>query len=172
MLGRVRPARLEDADALALVARATFLETYAGIVPAADIVAHCATKCAAALFLDWLGRDDHHVTIAEHAVGDAPIGFTVLSPPDLPVALRPGDIELRRIYVLATAHGIGLGHALMNRAVDDARAMNGARLLLGVHGGNTRAHRFYERQGFTVAGTRRFLVGTSWFDDLVYARDI
>ena len=35
MLGRVRPARPEDADALALVARATFLETYAGIVPAA-----------------------------------------------------------------------------------------------------------------------------------------
>ena len=172
MQGRVRAARREDADALALVAGATFLETYAGIVPAGDIVAHVAEKCSAAFFRDWIARDDHHVAIAEHDEGDAPIGFTALTPPDLPIALQAGDVELRRIYVLAPAHGTGLGHRLMNRAVEDARALGGTRLVLGVHGGNSHAHRFYERQGFALAGTRRFRVGESWFDDLVYARAI
>ena len=43
---------------------------------------------------------------------------------------------------------------------------------LGVLGTNARACTFYERQGFVVAGERRFLVGDTWHDDLVYARDI
>jgi RimJ/RimL family protein N-acetyltransferase len=43
-------------------------------------------------------------------------------------------------------------------------------MLLGVYGGNHRAHRFYERSGFHVIGTRRLLVGATMHDDLVFAR--
>ena len=45
-------------------------------------------------------------------------------------------------------------------------------MLLGVFGGNHRAQRFYEKQGFVVAGTRKFKVGLTHHDDLIYARAI
>ena len=169
---RLRRAAATDADALALVAGATFLETYAGIISAADMVRHCKTRCSADHFARWADDPQVVTTLAEHAHGAAPIGFTALTPPDFPIDLGPGTIELRRIYVLAAAHGSGLGAALMARAVDDARALGRTRLTLGVHPGNARARTFYERHGFRVVGERRFQVGDALFTDPVYARDL
>jgi GNAT superfamily N-acetyltransferase len=112
------------------------------------------------------------VTIAEHASGAAPVGYSVLVPPDLPLELEAGDLELRRIYTLGITRGTGLGHALMARAIADARALAASRVLLGVYGGNARARAFYEREGFAVIGERRFLVGATWHDDVLYARSV
>ena len=47
-----------------------------------------------------------------------------------------------------------------------------ARVLLGVHPGNTRARRFYERHGFEVIGERVFQVGTQRITDPIYARGV
>ena len=169
---RSRRAAEGDAPALALVATATFLETFAGILDGEDIVAHCAAKSSVDVFVDWLGDPASVATIAEHPDGAAPVGYTILTAPDLPVATGPSDIELRRIYALLTTRGTGIGCALMASAIADARAMGKARILLGVFGGNHVAHRFYEREGFAVIGERRFLVGKRWCDDLIYARSI
>ena len=95
-----------------------------------------------------------------------------MTAPDLPVAPEPGDIELRRIYALSRMHGSGLGRALMAQVLADAVRLGTRRVLLGVWGGNARAHRFYERQGFTRIGTRQFRVGSMVHDDFVYARDV
>ncbi|MBB6505829.1 GNAT superfamily N-acetyltransferase [Sphingomonas endophytica] len=168
---RLRRAGPADAAALSLVAGATFLEAFAGILDGTDIVAHVARNSSAAAFGAYL-FDDAIATLAEADAGAAPIGYTLLTRPDLPVAMEPGDIELKRIYALFPTHGSGLGPALMARAIDDARARGHHRLLLGVYGRNRRAQRFYEKQGFTVAGTRRFRVGATWHDDLIYARAI
>jgi diamine N-acetyltransferase len=112
------------------------------------------------------------LTLAEHPDGGAPVGYTLLTPPDLPLPIGPQDIELRRIYTLDLTRGTGLGSALMARAITDARTLGHTRLLLGVLATNTRARSFYERQGFALAGERRFLVGRSWYDDVVYARGV
>lgn len=168
-LRRADPA---DAAALALVAGATFLEAFAGVLDGADIVAHCAAKSSPEAFAAWIGDPASVVTLAVAEAGGAPLGYSVLTAPDLPVEPRAGDIELKRIYALVPTHGGGLGPALMTRAVDDARALGRRRVLLGVYGGNLRAQRFYLKQGFAVIGTRRFLVGASWHDDLVFARDL
>lgn len=172
MAWRLRRAGAGDADTLALVAAATFLEAFAGVLSGRDIVDHCAAKSSAAVFADWLLEAGSVVTLAEAEVGQAPLGYTVLTTPDLPVNVSDADIELKRIYALTSTHGRGLGPALMMRAVDDARALGRARLLLGVYGGNARAHRFYEKQGFTRIGTRQFRVGATLHDDFVYARAI
>lgn len=169
---RLRPATAEDASALSLVACATFLETYAGIVSAADMLHHCATRCSPEHFGRWAADPDVAVTLAEHVDGAAPLGFTALTPPDFPIAFGPGTIELRRIYVLTTAHGSGLGPALMDHAIEDARALGKTQLALGVHPGNGRARAFYERHGFRIVGERRFQVGEALFTDPVYARVI
>jgi ribosomal protein S18 acetylase RimI-like enzyme len=46
------------------------------------------------------------------------------------------------------------------------------RLLLGVYAGNTRAIRFYQKQGFEQIGDRRFQVGDRFYDDIVLAKPL
>ena len=169
---RLRRCGPGDAPALAMVAAATFLETFAGILPGGDMVAHCARNSSADRFAEWTGRPDSVVTIAEHPQGAAPVGHTMLVPPDLPVDIDSYAIELRRIYTLSLTRGTGLGSMLMARAIDDARGMGKTRMLLGVLGTNRLARAFYERHGFAAIGERQFRVGDSWADDLIYGRAI
>lgn len=167
MSWQLRPAVAADADALALVAAATFLQTYAGVLAGEDLVAHCRERLSRAAFADLLAGPGW-VMLAEHGEGGAPVGYAVTVPSDLPVA-RPGDVELLRLYALAAFHGTGLGAALMDDAARAARAAGRSRLLLGVYHGNARARRFYERQGFTIVGERPFRVGATTYLDPVYA---
>jgi GNAT superfamily N-acetyltransferase len=168
----MRRAGAGDSPALALVAAATFLDAFAGVLSGADIVAHCAANSSTAKFAQWLEDGVTIISIAEAANGAAPLGYTVLTVPDLPIDPLPGDVELKRIYTLSRVHGSGLGPALMARAIEDAQRAGHRRILLGVYGANSRARAFYERQRFVLAGTRRFLVGQTWHDDVVYARPI
>ncbi len=170
MLWRLRRAVPFDADALSLVASATFLEAFAGILPKTDILAHCRTRNAPTAFEEWTRDLGSIVTLVEHASGEAPLGYTVLTAPDLPIVPVPGDVELRRIYSMTAYLGSGLGRSLMDQAVQDAITLDGRRMLLGVYAGNHRARRFYEREGFEVIGKRRFLVGSTWCDDLICGR--
>lgn len=164
----VREAEVGDIAALSLVASATFLETFAGVLPGDAIVAHCANAYAPERFADYFAKGSR-AWILEAAPGGAPIGFAQLTVPDLPGA-GPGDVELKRIYLLSRLHGSGAGAALMAAAV--AGAAGHARLLLGVYAHNARALTFYRKQGFVPVGERRFDVGGQLFDDVVLARPL
>jgi ribosomal protein S18 acetylase RimI-like enzyme len=168
----IRRAGPADAAALALVGCATFLETYAGQLPAADILDHCARQHAPELYAGWLRSAEHRLWIVEAEEGAAPVGYAALAPPDLPVATTPADVEIKRIYLLHRFQGHGLGAALMRTALDGAREAGFGRALLGVFGRNQAAIGFYRRQGFVLAGERKFQVGTSLYDDLVLARPL
>lgn len=172
MQWRLQRATAGDAPAASLVAAASFLQTFAGVLTGEDIVAHVAAKSSPERFAAWAEDPGSAVTLAEHPDGGAPVGYTLLTAPEDVGDVGPGAIELRRIYTLDLARGTGLGAALMARAVADARAMGRTRLVLGVLGTNARACAFYERQGFRRVGERRFRVGATWHDDRVYALDL
>jgi len=168
----IRPCGPGDAAALALVGQATFLETYADVLPAADIVAHCAREHGEARYAAWLEQADYRLWIAELAATGVGVGYAVLCLPDLPVPLEPGDLELKRIYLLSKYQGGGVGARMMATACHAAQAAGARRILLGVYGINHAAIAFYTRQGFTQAGVRQFRVGANTYDDLVLARDL
>jgi ribosomal protein S18 acetylase RimI-like enzyme len=169
---RIRACEAGDARALSLVAKATFLESYVGALAAADILDHCTHEHAEARYADWLGNPGYRLWIAEAVEGAGPVGYAVLSPPDLPVPTDAFDAELKRIYLLHRLQGSGVGARLLAAASEAARAQGARRLLLGVWRGNDKAIGFYRRQGFTVAGERKFQVGANVYDDLVLARAI
>lgn len=154
------------------MAAATFLQTYHHLIPAVDLVAHTRDKCSAAVFAKWAEDTASAVFYAGADCTDAPLGYAVLTTPDFPAGTGPADIELRRIYTLATTHGAGLGPALIAAALAEARKRGHARVLLGVQPDNARARRFYERNGFRVVGGRVFTVGTQRFTDPIYALDL
>lgn len=168
----IRPCGAQDAAALTLVAQATFLQTYAETIPLADILAHCADNLGEALHAEWLARPGHSFWLAEIAGTGAPVGYAMSCPPDLQIPTEPGDIELRRIYLLHRFHGGGAGGRLLDAVIRAAREGGFKRLLLSVFGENPNAIAFYARQGFTQAGVRKFWIGPNDYDDLVLALDL
>jgi GNAT superfamily N-acetyltransferase len=165
----LRPCGPGSEGKLALVGAASFLETFAGFLPGEDILAHCRNQHSAAKNAAMLADVETHACLAE--VKDAPVGYAVVRPPDLPVQLAPDDFELKRIYLLHRFQGSGIGAALMEWSVEKARSLGKRRLLLGVNAEN-KAIEFYRRQGFEDAGTRRFQVGNTLCDDLILAKKI
>lgn len=168
----IRRCGPDDAPALSLVAQATTLETYPEILPLADMLAHTEHEHGRARYAGWLADPAYRIWIAELTTTRSPVGYVVLCPPDLPVPTGPGDLEVKRIYVLGPYKGTGLGARLMETALEAAKAAQAPRVLLGVNGDNRAAQAFYARQGFVQAGVRRFQVGASTYDDLVLARGL
>jgi diamine N-acetyltransferase len=169
----VRPAGEGDLPALSLVGQATFLETYAGLVEGADIVAHCARQHSVDAYRSMLGQPRARAWLAETRAGRAPVGYLVLTESTLVVRdPAPGDLEVRRIYLLGRFQGTGTGRALMDAAFAAARELGAGRVLLGVYSRNTRAIAFYEKAGYRPAGERRFQVGSRQYDDVILARGV
>ena len=167
----LRAARPADAPALALVGAATFLESYAPLLPAADILAHVARQHTADVYARWLQDEACGCWIAEHLPGGAPVGYLIATPPDLPLAgIDPRDWEIRRIYLLHRFQRAGLGRALMMEALTAARVAGRRRVLLGVYSRNETALRFYEELGFRRVGTRAFRVGSNDYHDFILER--
>src|SRR4051812_10782905 len=131
---RIRAAEAGDLDALALIGAATFLETFAGVLDGAAIVAHCLKEHSASAYAQYLAGGAE-AWLAEAGEGAAPIGFALLAKADLPGGDPAIDLELKRIYSLSRFHGTGLGSALMATAVAAAEG-RAERLLLGVYAGN------------------------------------
>lgn len=132
------------------------------------VVAHCARVHVADAYAALLAGGAR-AWLAE--LGGAPVGYALLAAPDLPGA-GPGDLELKRIYLLSRFHGGGAGRALLDAALTAARAAAAQRLLLGVYAGNARARAFCAREGFVPVADRRFRVGDRDYDDVVMALDI
>jgi ribosomal protein S18 acetylase RimI-like enzyme len=169
----VRAARAGDEAALSLLGSATFLETYAHLLPVADILGHVARQHAAEVYQRWLADNTCRGWLAEYLPGKAPVGYAVVTPPDLPLAdIGAEDLEIRRIYLLHRFQGVGLGRRLMQEVIIHARALAARRVLLGVYSRNETALGFYQRLGFARVGTRQFRVGANDYFDHILSLDL
>lgn len=162
-----------DESTLSLVGQASFLEAFAGVLPGPDIAAHCEKQHSREKYAAYLHAARSAVWVAEVEPGHAPVGYLVLTTPDLPIAdIGPADWEVKRIYLLHRFQGGGLGARLMNTAREYAIEQRARRLLLGVYAKNTAAIGFYERLGYRKIGTRQFQVGANRYDDLILGLDL
>jgi ribosomal protein S18 acetylase RimI-like enzyme len=167
----VRTAYAADAADLAAVAAATFplaCPPHTTEEAKADFIARNLSEASFRGYLDDAARD---LLVAE--LDGRAVGYTMLvdgdpADPDVAAAItaRP-TIELSKVYVLADAHGSGVASALMTASLDAARERGAAAVWLGVNQENARANRFYEKHGFALVGTKRFLVGGRYEDDFV-----
>jgi ribosomal protein S18 acetylase RimI-like enzyme len=163
----IRRAHPGDEEALALIGQATFLETFSGVLDGAAIVEHCRKAHSTDQYAAWLNERRSAVWLAEAVPGNAPVGYVVVAPVELPSAHPDQDLELKRIYLLGRYQGGGTGRRLLEQAVAHAASSGAVRLLLGVYAGNQSAQDFYRRQGFSHLTERTFYVGGKGYDDHV-----
>jgi GNAT superfamily N-acetyltransferase len=164
-----RRAQAGDAPALSLLGGATFLTSFAHDHPGAALVDHARNAHSEAYYAAALADPEQVAIIGETPLG-APVGYALLTVPNLPIKSEIGDYELKRIYLLDPWQGGGHGDALLGQAIDAAREREAKRLLLAVYPQNEKARRFYARHGFGHIGHMTFMVGDVAFEDLIYAR--
>lgn len=153
---RVERARRADLPELARVAQTVHAHSFAELMSPAALQRDIEGPLSA-WHLRMQARSDLFLVARRKGVmlGLAQVGVCDTPAEDLwlPCMLSPGALELRRIYVLPTAQGQGIGSALLEAAIEVA-AQAGADMLLDVWAGNTSAQRLYARAGFVFCGNR------------------
>lgn len=141
----IGPFDVADADEVGRVHVRVWQEAYDGLMPAAYLDGLDPASFAAV----WRTRDTpragvHH-WVARDAEGVVALASSGPARDDEP----PTALELYAINVLRRAHGTGLAHDLLSRAIGERAAY------LWVADGNERAIAFYRRHGFTDEGGRK-----------------
>ncbi|MFH5207531.1 GNAT family N-acetyltransferase [Antrihabitans spumae] len=172
----VSRAGLWDAEALSDVAAATFPLACPPNASPEDIEVFIDEVLSYERFGEYLS--DPLRTVLKATKGGKIVGYAMLldgPPEDAEVAkvvtLRP-ILEISKMYVLPGQHGTGVSTALMDAAVEFARANSYTGVWLGVNQHNQRAQRFYTKNGFETVGTKTFRVGTQLHHDFVMQRSI
>ena len=119
--------------------------------------------------LDWMYSDaslekqmntgcEFYIASTQNDNGDMdPVGFCSVSPED-------GAHKLNKLYVLPVAQGTGAGKALLNKAIEVAKAAGSTSLFLQVNKQNT-AYTFYLKKGFIKELEFKFDIGNGFYMD-------
>ena len=165
----IRRATPGDAEALAELGTATFVETFGHLYTPEDLQAFLDESHAVSAYAEVLANPDYALWIAEadgRAIGYAQAGRCGLPHEDM----RPEDGELKRLYVRAGIQGGGTGRALMDAAMAWLLCDGPRTLWLSVWSENLGAQRFYARYGFAFAGEYEFIVGAQRDREFLYRR--
>ena len=167
----VRRASIEDAKLLAELGAHTFAETFAKDNSPEDMAAYLADSFSVERLTEELTDPLSIFFIAEvdgHAAGYAKIHSGEVS--SGVEGERP--VELVRLYVSQEWLGRGVGQALMQRCLDDARELGFQTIWLGVWEHNGRAQAFYRKWNFHEVGEHIFQLGADPQRDIVMQRAV
>jgi ribosomal protein S18 acetylase RimI-like enzyme len=165
------PAQVAELRQLSI---ATFTETFASHNTPEDMTAYMATSFSLKQLTEEL-KHPHSAFFFVLQKG-VPAGYLKLNWLDAQTYLtHKNGLEIERIYVLQQFKGQGLGHAMLQYAIDHARAMHKHYLWLGVWEHNTAAIAFYQHYGFSKTDTHPFALGsdvqTDWIMQLNLATE-
>ncbi|GAA4714377.1 Ribosomal protein S18 acetylase RimI [Promicromonospora umidemergens] len=153
----VRPAVLDDAEAIAVVHHTSWVQTYSDLLP----VAHWESDTVDGRAQRWHERLSEEApgnlsvaVVDKQVVGFAKAGATRRKS-GVPLPVRSD--ELLALYVLSERHGTGIGALLLGAVLPPTAPAE-----LWVADANPRARRFYEKHGFLPDGAR-------FIDDLNFA---
>jgi diamine N-acetyltransferase len=167
----VRRASVEDAKLLAELGALTFEETFAKDNSPEDMAAYLADSFSVERLLEEL-TDPLSVFFVAEVEGSA-AGYAKIregGAADGVEGERP--VELVRLYVSQEWLGRGVGHALMQRCIDEAREQGFRTIWLGVWERNDRAQAFYRKWNFREVGEHIFQLGADAQRDLVMQRAV
>lgn len=140
----VRPAVVDDADALGRVHVQAWRETYAHLLSPGLLESVSAERRAERWRSILSNSPDHAQVVAE--IGGEIVGFAASGPAR--DVISPRELQLYSIYLLAAHQGSGAGQELLDAVLGDEPAY------LWVAEDNPRAQAFYRRNRFTLDGER------------------
>jgi diamine N-acetyltransferase len=165
VLRRATPA---DVEALSLIGKETFTETFGHLYPPEDLEAYLPPAYGVERMARDLANPDKAAWLFEE--NGRPIGYAQAGPCDLPhPEVTPACGELKRIYLRKSHQGTGAGSRLLHEVLGWLDRP-GRRLWIGVWSENHGAQRLYARHGFKQVGEYEFPVGKIRDRELILAR--
>jgi ribosomal protein S18 acetylase RimI-like enzyme len=180
----IRRGEADDAALLAELGARTFSETFADDNTPDNMTAYLASAFNSAQQAAELADDNSLFLIAEKMLptdatmvqsetNAVAVGYAVIRTGDVPPEVT-GDrpVELVRLYVSRESLGSGVGAALMQACIVEAKQRGHETLWLGVWEHNRRAQTFYRKWSFHEVGTHVFQLGDDPQTDILMQRSI
>ncbi|MXO56100.1 GNAT family N-acetyltransferase [Pontixanthobacter gangjinensis] len=164
----LRPASLDDVTALAALGRDSFLAAFEHLYKPSDLAAFLEQ----AYSLEGVGGDLAHPNLVYRLAEDAEglAGYCKIAKRSAYAehsdAVRP--MALNQLYTAPGRTGQGIGAALMDWALAEARELGADAMQLSVYSENYGAQRFYQRYGFTKIADIGFWVGEQRDAEFLY----
>lgn len=163
----LRPASPADVPALSRLGNDSFVAKFGHLYRPEDLATFLAEAYSQSAIAAELAQPDRLYWLAtseERLVGYCKLALTP-SFPEHARGLR--TIELKQLYTDPDCTGQGVGGALMDWAMAEARARGGDEIQLSVWSGNEGAQRFYARYGFVKVADVHFWVGAHRDDEFL-----
>ncbi|HEY0547169.1 MAG TPA: GNAT family N-acetyltransferase [Pyrinomonadaceae bacterium] len=167
----IRRARIEDAKLLAELGAQTFAETFTEGNAPEDMAAYLAASFNVEKLAEEL-TDPLSIFFIAEAEGQAAGYAKIHAGEALEGVEGQKAIELVRLYVSRKWLGRGVGQALMQRCIDEARERGFQIIWLGVWERNRRAQAFYRKWNFCEVGEHIFQLGSDPQRDILMQRAI
>lgn len=167
---KLRPATPADVPALARLGRESFVAAFGHLYSEANLNAFLEMVYSEAAVRGEVAGEDCIHRLADD--GERLLGFVKLCHPswyadDSPTGMR-NPIALGQLYTQPDTTGQGIGAALMDWAIAEARARGHDAVQLSVWAGNHGAQRFYQRYGFAKVADIDFWVGDHRDDEYLF----
>lgn len=150
----IRRASEADFESLRQVAIQSYLDHYSDIWAPENLARYLDYAYSETVFREFLTDADTLVWVA--ASGERLLGYQVVKANLLLAPGMPGGCQLKRLYFLAGATRMGLGRALLDIAVAEARQLGRSYIWLDVMKCSPEAVAFYKRAGFVVHSDKSF----------------
>jgi ribosomal protein S18 acetylase RimI-like enzyme len=167
ILRRATPA---DAVALSELARDSFVAAFGHLYRPEDLDAFLAEQRSSQKYGAQLADPTVRVQLAEYEGKLAAYCLIVIGQDyrERPEPRPERPVFVSQLYCASHATGLGLGAALMQWAIDEARALGADALQLSVFSENHGAQRFYRRYGFEHVADIDFWVGQHRDHEFLY----
>lgn len=155
---KVRYGTTDDVKMLSELGAKTFYDTYAPDNTPENINAYMKRSFSTEDQFNELSNPNIIFLIAE--LGNRHVGYAKLKLDSKNESITgTNTMEIERIYSLQEYIGKGIGKALMQAAIDEAKQKDCNSIWLGVWEKNPRAINFYKKWGFKEVGTHTFMLG-------------
>lgn len=168
-------ASTNDCHRLATFARRTYAKAYAEDLGEARLKAHLENNMSDAKFRQMMESDVFYLAHENgELLGFAQVGVVNPSYQEHIDRFDAKASELRRLYVLSTYQGRGIGSALIGRALQDPRVLQTSTIYLTTWESNYDAQALYQRNGFYKVGAMPEYLSDGTLDgyELIMARSI
>lgn len=151
-----KKAGLSDIEAIQQIVYTTWPVTFGDILPSEQINYMLGLIYNRQSLSHQMLEKGHQFILVENK--GKPLGFS---------SYEPGynsepQLMIHKLYLLPTTQRMGIGTQLLQKLEETARDYNQLKLRLKVYFANTKAIRFYEKNGFIKTGTETTDIGNAY----------
>ena len=167
---QIRKAGFSDAELIATISRETFYDTFAGFNTKEDMDKFLSEQFSKEYLMLQVAAAGNIFLLAY--ADDKPAGYVFMKESTHEDLENKNTIEISRLYARTSFIGKGIGKALMDAAIAEAKQLKKEYIWLGVWEHNHRAISFYSKYGFEKFSGQDFILGNDVQRDWVMKKAI